>query len=88
MISARNFEGKRKERVFEMNYVLKYTSPKDEFVGIDMASGGYPYPTGHLSSTRMFNDKEEAKSYLTCLKSQFPNDSFDDNVYEVVVRLA
>jgi hypothetical protein len=83
VISARNFERKNKKG-FEMNYVLKYIT--GEFVGEDRASGGYPYRTKNLTSARMFDDLSDARVYLSLLKSQFPNDSFSDNVYEVVVR--
>lgn len=68
-----------------MNYVLKYIT--GEFVGIDNASGGCPYRTNNLSSARMFNNLNEARIYLSLLKSQFLNDSFMDHVYEVVIRL-
>jgi hypothetical protein len=64
-----------------MNYVLKYTS--GEFVGIDNASGGCPYPTENFSSARMFDNKLEAKMFLSRLLGQFPTEKFNINIFEV-----
>lgn len=38
-------------------------------MGIDMDSGGYPYPTDSFNSTRFFNESFKAYDYLKFFSS-------------------
>lgn len=64
-----------------MNYVLKYKN--GSFVA--ESREGYPYPTTYLSSARMYGYKPTAIAYLSTLIRQFPNDHFDELIYQVTV---
>lgn len=48
-------------------YICVY--PNGDFMGIDMDSGGYPYPTDSLNSTRFFNESFKAYDYLKFFSS-------------------
>lgn len=49
-------------------FIIK--NEKDEFIGIDSASGGYPYATQSIQNAKFWNNKNAAKEY----KSSFPNE--------------
>ena len=59
------------------SYVIK-NNVTDKYIGIDNASGGYPYNT-ELRFAYIFRDKKEANSYYNTFKSSYP----DWSLYEL-----
>jgi hypothetical protein len=51
----------------------------DSYIGIDRASGGYPYDTDHLGSAKIWYNKKDAKEYADI----FPDEKL--TLHEVVV---
>jgi hypothetical protein len=58
----------------------------NKFVGIDMSSGGYPYPTDDLQSAKWYSTEEETERFL---QSFGENTSYDKGykVYELYARV-
>lgn len=59
-------------------YVL-INSKTGKYIGIDRASGGYPYDTDHLGSAKIWYNKKDAKEYADV----FPNK--DIVLHEILV---
>lgn len=49
-------------------YIIKYAS--GEYVGIDAASGGYPYPTNYIQQAKFWATPELAKEYKMIFKEE------------------
>ena len=60
------------QKVFHRFWVLKY--PDGSYVGLDDASGGYPWKPGNLSPSlwKFWSTVEEAQKYSNC----FPKENF------------
>lgn len=59
-------------------YVIK--NNKGNYIGIDQASGGYPYPTG-FTLAKIWVSKEKALEY----KQKFPNEDWTLHAVKIEV---